>query len=85
MQKLYNYKQKLDGLKVRLVVIYNYGKKLLHICHKCPKTDFRCKRQRKIVWDKMELELLFKESKSKYPLDVTYTKNEQVIENPFDY
>ena len=33
----------------------------------------------------MDVQLLFKESKNKYPLDVTDTKNEQVLENLFDY
>jgi len=77
----YKGKQKQDDMKVRLVAIYNDEDEKYHIyITNIQKDVLNAKDIAKLYGARWDIELLFKELKSKYALDVLETKNEQVIE-----
>lgn len=80
-RRAYNGKQKQDEMKVRLVAIYNSEEEKYHIyITNIQKDVLDAKDIAKLYGARWDIELLFKELKSKYALDVLDTKNEQVIE-----
>ena len=77
----YKGKQKQDEMTVRLVAIYNDEDEKYHIyITNIQKDVLNAKDIAKLYGARWDIELLFKELKSKYALDVLETKNEQVIE-----
>lgn len=80
-RRIYKGKQKNDEMKVRLVAVYNEGEEKYHICiTNIQKDVLNAKDIAKMYGARWEIELLFKELKSKYALDVLETKNVQAIE-----
>ncbi len=80
-RRVYNGKQKKDEMKVRLVAVYNDEDEKHHIhITNIHKDVLNAKDIAKLYGARWDIELLFKELKSKYALDVLDTKNEQVIE-----
>ncbi len=77
----YKGKQKQDEMVVRLVAVYNDENEKHHIyITNIQKDILNAKDIAKLYGARWDIELLFKELKSKYALDVLETKNEQVIE-----
>ncbi len=80
-RRAYNGKQKNDEMKVRLVAVYNEEEEKYHIyITNIQKDVLNAKDIAKLYGARWDIELLFKELKSKYALDVLETKNVQVIE-----
>ncbi len=80
-RRVYNGKQKQDEMKVRLVAVYNDEDEKHHIyITNIQKDVLNAKDIAKLYGARWDIELLFKELKSKYALDVLETKNVQVIE-----
>ena len=80
-RRAYNGKQKNDEMKVRLVAVYNEEKEKYHIyITNIQKDVLNAKDIAKLYGARWDIELLFKELKSKYALDVLETKNVQAIE-----
>ena len=80
-RRAYKGKQKQDEMNVRLVAIYNIEEKKYHIyITNIQKNVLDVKDIATLYGARWDIELLFKELKSKYALDVLDTKNEQVIE-----
>lgn len=80
-RRAYKGKQKQDEMNVRLVAIYNSEEENYHIyITNIQKNVLDAKDIAKLYGARWDIELLFKELKSKYALDVLDTKNEQVIE-----
>ena len=77
----YKGKQKQDEMRVRLVAVYNDEDEKHHIyITNIQKDVLNAKDIGKLYGARWDIELLFKELKSKYALDVLETKNVQVIE-----
>ena len=77
----YNGKQKNDEMKARLVAVYNEDEEKYHIyITNIQKDVLNAKDIAKLYGARWDIELLFKELKSKYALDVLETKNVQAIE-----
>jgi putative transposase len=77
----YKGKQKQDEMQVRLVAVYNDEEEKHHIyITNIQKDVLNVKDIAKLYSARWDVELLFKELKSKYALDVLETKNVQVIE-----
>jgi len=80
-RRAYKGKQKQDVMKVRLVAVYNEEEEKYHIyITNIQKDILDAKDIAKLYGARWDIELLFKELKSKYALDVLETKNVQVIE-----
>jgi IS4 transposase len=80
-RRAYKGKQKKDEMKVRLVAVYNEEEEKHHIyITNIQKDILNAKDIAKLYGARWDIELLFKELKSKYALDVLETKNVQVIE-----
>jgi len=80
-RRAYKGKQKNDEMLVRLVAIYNDEDEKHHIyITNIQKDVLNAKDIANLYGARWDIELLFKELKSKYALDVLDTKNEQVIE-----
>ena len=80
-RRTYKGKQKNDEMKVRLVAVYNEEEEKYHIyITNIQKDVLNAKDIAKLYGARWDIELLFKELKSKYALDVLETKNVQVIE-----
>jgi IS4 transposase len=80
-RRAYKRKQKNDEMKVRLVAVYNEDEEKYHIYITNIQRDvLNVKDIAKLYGARWDIELLFKELKSKYALDVLETKNVQVIE-----
>lgn len=80
-RRAYKGKQKQDEMDVRLVAIYNSEEENYHIyITNIQKNVLDAKDIAKLYGARWDIELLFKELKSRYALDVLDTKNEQVIE-----
>jgi IS4 transposase len=80
-RRAYKGKQKNDEMKVRLVAVYNEEEEKYHIyITNIQKDILNAKDITKLYGARWDIELLFKELKSKYALDVLETKNVQVIE-----
>jgi IS4 transposase len=80
-RRAYKGKQKNDEMKVRLVAVYNEEEEKYHIyITNIQKDVLNAKDIAKLYGARWDIELLFKELKSKYALDVLETKNVQVIE-----
>lgn len=77
----YKGKQKQDEMNVRLVAVYNDEDEKYHIYITNIQKDILNARDiANLYGARWDIELLFKELKSKYALDVLETKNVQVIE-----
>ncbi|AKB36307.1 Mobile element protein [Methanosarcina siciliae C2J] len=80
-RRSYKGKQKRDEMLVRLVAVYNEEDEKHHIyITNIQKDVLNTKDIAKLYGARWDIELLFKELKSKYALDVLETKNVQVIE-----
>ena len=80
-RRAYKGKQKQDEMLVRLVAVYNDEDEKHHIyITNIQKDVLNAKDIAKLYGARWDIELLFKELKSKYALDVLETKNVQVIE-----
>jgi IS4 transposase len=80
-RRAYKGKQKNDEMKVRLVAVYNVEEEKYHIyITNIQKDILNAKDIAKLYGARWDIELLFKELKSKYALDVLETKSVQVIE-----
>jgi IS4 transposase len=80
-RRAYKGKQKQDEMCVRLVAVYNDEDEKHHIyITNIQKDVLNAKDIAKLYGARWDIELLFKELKSKYALDVLETKNVQVIE-----
>ena len=80
-RRAYKGKQKQDEMRVRLVAVYNDEDEKHHIyLTNIQKDVLNAKDISKLYGARWDIELLFKELKSKYSLDVLETKNVQVIE-----
>lgn len=80
-RRAYKGKQKQDEMKVRLVAVYNEDEEKYHIyITNIQKDILDAEDIAKLYGARWDIELLFKELKSKYALDVLETKNVQVIE-----
>ncbi len=80
-RRAYKGKQKNDEMKVRLVAVYNEEEEKYHIyITNIQKDVLNAKDIAKLYGARWDIELLFKELKSKYALDVLETKNVQIIE-----
>ena len=80
-RRAYKGKQKNDEMKVRLVAVYNEEEEKYHIyITNIQKDILNAKDIAKLYGARWDIELLFKELKSKYALDVLETKSVQVIE-----
>jgi putative transposase len=80
-RRSYKGKQRQDEMKVRLVAVYNDEDEKHHIyITNIQKDVLNTKDIAKLYGARWDIELLFKELKSKYALDVLETKNVQVIE-----
>ncbi len=80
-RRAYKGKQKNDEMKVRLIAVYNEEEEKYHIYITNIKKDvLSAKDIAKLYGARWDIELLFKELKSKYALDILETKNVQVIE-----
>ena len=80
-RRAYKRKQRNDEMKVRLVAVYNEDEEKYHIyITNIQKDVLNAKDIAKLYGARWDIELLFKELKSKYALDVLETKNVQVIE-----
>jgi IS4 transposase len=80
-RRAYNGKQKNDEMKARLVAVYNEEEEKYHIyITNIQKDVLNAKDIAKLYGARWDIELLFKELKSKYALDVLETKNVQAIE-----
>src|SRR5665648_25298 len=80
-RRAYKGKQKHDDMRVRLVAVYNDEDEKHHIyLTNIQKDVLNGKDISKLYGARWDIELLFKELKSKYSLDVLETKNMQVIE-----
>ena len=80
-RRAYKGKQKNDEMKVRLVAVYNEEEEKYHIyITNIQKDVLNAKDIAKLYGARWDIELLFKELKSKYALDVLETKNVQAIE-----
>ena len=80
-RRAYKGKQKQDEMKVRLVAVYNDEDEKHHIyITNIQKDVLNAKDIAKLYGARWDIELLFKELKSKYALEVLETKNVQVIE-----
>ena len=80
-RRAYKGKQKQDEMKVRLVAVYNEDEEKYHIYITNIRKDILDAEDiAKLYGARWDIELLFKELKSKYALDVLETKNVQVIE-----
>jgi len=80
-RRAYKGKQKHDDMRVRLVAVYNDEDEKYHIyITNIQKDVLNAKDIAKLYGARWDIELLFKELKSKYALDVLETKNMQVIE-----
>jgi putative transposase len=80
-RRAYKGKQKKDVMRVRLVAVYNDedGKHHIYITN-IQKDVLNAKDIAKLYGARWDIELLFKELKSRYALDVLETKNVQIIE-----
>jgi IS4 transposase len=77
----YKGKQKQDELRIRLVAVYNDKDEKHHIyITNIQKEILNTKDIASLYGARWDIEMLFKELKSKYALDVLETKNVQVIE-----
>ncbi len=80
-RRAYKGKQKNDEMKVRLVAVYNVEEEKYHIyITNIQKDILNAKDIAKLYGARWDIELLFKELKSKYALEVLETKSVQVIE-----
>ncbi len=80
-RRKYKGKQKKDEMLVRLVAIYNDEDEKHHIyITNIQKDVLNAKDIAKLYGARWDIELLFKELKSRYALDVLETKNVQIIE-----
>ncbi|AKB38781.1 Mobile element protein [Methanosarcina siciliae C2J] len=80
-RRAYKGKQKRDDMLVLLVAVYNEEDEKHHIyITNIQKDVLNAKDIAKLYGARWDIELLFKELKSKYALDVLETKNVQVIE-----
>jgi len=80
-RRAYKGKQKNDEMKVRLVAVYNEEEEKYHIyITNIQKDVLNAKDIAKLYGARWDIELLFKELKSKYALDILETKNVQAIE-----
>jgi putative transposase len=80
-RRKYNDKQKKDEMRVRLIEVYNDEDEKHHIyITNIPKDVLNAKDIAKLYGARWDIELLFKELKSRYALDVLETKNVQIIE-----
>jgi IS4 transposase len=80
-RRKYKGKQKKDEMRVRLVAVYNDEDEKHHIyITNIQKDVLNAKDIAKLYGARWDIELLFKELKSKYALDVIETKNVQIIE-----
>lgn len=80
-RRAYKGKQKQDEMTVRLVAVYNDEDEKYHIyITNIQKDILNAKDIANLYGARWDIELLFKELKSKYALDVLETKNVQVIE-----
>ena len=80
-RRKYKGKQKKDEIRVRLVAVYNDEDHKHHIyITNIQKDVLNAKDIAKLYGTRWDIELLFKELKSRYALDVLETKNVQIIE-----
>ena len=80
-RRKYKGKQKKDEIRVRLVAVYNDEDQKHHIyITNIQKDVLNAKDIAKLYGTRWDIELLFKELKSRYALDVLETKNVQIIE-----
>ena len=80
-RRKYKGKQKKDEMRVRLVAVYNDEDQKHHIyITNIQKDVLNAKDIEKLYGARWDIELLFKELKSRYALDVLETKNVHIIE-----
>jgi putative transposase len=80
-RRKYKGKQKKDEMLVRLVAVYNDEDEKHHIyITNIQKNVLNAKDIAKLYGARWDIELLFKELKSRYALDILETKNVQIIE-----
>ena len=80
-RRRYKGKQKKDEMRVRLVAVYNDEDEKHHIyITNIQKDVLNAKDIAKLYGTRWDIELLFKELKSRYALDILETKNVQIIE-----
>jgi putative transposase len=80
-RRKYKGKQKQDEMHVRLIAVYNDEDQQYHIyITNIQKDVLNAKDIAKLYGARWDIELLFKELKSRYALDVLETKNVQIVE-----
>ena len=81
-RRIYKGKQKKDVIRVRLIAVYNVEAKKYHIyITNIQKDVLDSEDIAKLYGVRWDIELLFKELKGEYKLDVLDTKNVQIIES----
>jgi len=80
-RRAYRGKQRADAQKFRLVSIYNVEEKAYHnYLTNIPTDDLTAKEIATLYSARWEIELIFKELKSRYGLDVLPTENPDIVE-----
>ena len=80
-RRKYNGKEKLDTERFRLVAIFNEAEEKYHVyLTNILNDDLSPEDVAKLYGARWDIELMFKELKSRYDLDVVNTKNTQIIE-----
>ena len=80
-RRKYNGKEKLDTERFRLVAIFNEEEEKYHVyLTNILNEDLDPEDVAKLYGVRWDIELIFKELKSRYDLDVINTKNPQIIE-----
>ena len=80
-RRKYNGKEKLDTERFRLVAIFNEEEEKYHVyLTNILNEDLGSEDVAKLYGARWDIELIFKELKSRYDLDVINTKNPQIIE-----
>jgi IS4 transposase len=80
-RRKYNGKEKLDTERFRLVAIFNEEEEKYHVyLTNILNEDLGSEDVAKLYGARWDIELIFKELKSRYDLDVINTKNTQIIE-----
>jgi putative transposase len=82
----YNGKEKLDTERFRLVAIFNEEEEKYHVYLTNILNEYLGSEDvAKLYGARWDIELMFKELKSRYDLDVINTKNTQIIEAYMDF
>lgn len=81
MRRAYRGKKRVDLQQFRLVAVYNVEAKAYHsYLTNIPTNDFNAKEIATLYSARWEIELIFKELKSRYGLDILPTANPDIVE-----